>query len=40
MGRVDLEMPDDVFRITSSGIEFVVMATVIDRGKSDRFTRR
>lgn len=38
-GRVDLEMPDDVFRITSSGIEFVVMATNrIDRGKSDRFT--
>ena len=32
-GRVDLEMPDDVFRITSSGIEFVVMATNrIDRG--------
>ena len=29
----------DVFRITSSGIEFVVMATNrIDRGKSDRFT--
>ena len=39
-GRVDLEMPDDVFRITSSGIEFVVMATNrIDRGKSDRFRR-
>lgn len=38
-GRVDLVMPDDVFRITPSGIEFIVMATNrIDRGKSDRFT--
>lgn len=39
-GRVDLEMPDDVFRITSSGIEFVVMATNrIDRGKERPFHR-
>ncbi len=38
-GRVDLEMPDGVFRIAPSGIEFVVMATNrIDREKSDRFT--
>lgn len=38
-GRVDLEMSDDVFRITPSGIEFVDMATNrIDRAKSDRFT--
>ena len=26
-GRVDLKMPDDVFRITSKGIEFIDMAT-------------
>ena len=26
-GRVDLEMPDDVFRITDQGIEFIDMAT-------------
>lgn len=37
--RVDLEMPDDVFRIVPSGIEFVEMtANRIDRAKSDRFT--
>ena len=40
-GRVDLKMPDDVFRITSQGIEFIDMATnrVNDR-KSDLFTGR
>ena len=26
-GRVDLKMPDDVFRITSKGIEFIDMAS-------------
>ncbi len=38
-GRVDLEFPDDVFRITDEGIEFVTMETnTIDREKSARFT--
>ncbi|WP_448789800.1 DUF4857 domain-containing protein [Bacteroides graminisolvens] len=38
-GRVDLEMPSDVFRFTASGIEFVDMATNrIDADKSARFT--
>jgi len=39
-GRVDLQMPDDVFRITDSGIEFVDMAAnAVNRDKSDRFTQ-
>ena len=38
-GRVDLELPDDVFRITDSGMEFVKMATnEVDNEKSSRFT--
>ena len=38
-GRVNLELPDDVFRITDSGIEFVKMKTnEIDHAKSSRFT--
>lgn len=38
-GRVDLELPDDVFRITSSGMEFVKMATnTVDEAKSHAFT--
>lgn len=38
-GRVDLELPDDVFRVTDQGIEFVKMATnSLDEEKSDRFT--
>lgn len=38
-GRVDLVMPDDVFRITGSGIEFVAMAdNAVDTAKSRRFT--
>ena len=38
-GRVDLTLPDDVFRITDSGMEFVKMATnEIDDEKSRRFT--
>lgn len=38
-GRVDLTMPDDVFRITCSGIEFVTTAdNSTDRQKSRRFT--
>lgn len=38
-GRVDLTMPDDVFRITSKGIEFIKMATnTIDTHKSQQFT--
>lgn len=39
-GRVDLSMPDDVFRITAEGMEFVRMAgNTIDRPKSDLFTQ-
>ncbi len=39
-GRVDLQMPDDVFRITADGIEFVDMASnAVNRDKSDRFTQ-
>lgn len=36
--RVDLEMPDDMFRITKDGIQFIDMAsnTILDR-KSERF---
>lgn len=38
-GRVDLEMPDDVFRITEQGIEFIDMQTnTINLEKSARFT--
>ncbi len=38
--RVDFSMPDDVFRITDQGIEFVVMETnQIDARKSAAFTR-
>ena len=39
-GRVDLELPDDVFRITECGIEFIKMETnQVDHAKSDRFTK-
>jgi hypothetical protein len=39
-GRVDLELPDDAFRITSEGMEFVEMETnTIDPDKSARFTQ-
>ena len=39
-GRVDLEMPSDVFRITSKGIEFVDIATnTVDAEKSRIFTQ-
>ena len=38
-GRVDLKMPDDVFRITSKGIEFIDMATnSVKEDKSLQFT--
>jgi hypothetical protein len=38
-GRVDLKMPDDVFRITDKGIEFVKMeSNTVDKAKSDKFT--
>ncbi|MDE6857785.1 MAG: DUF4857 domain-containing protein [Alistipes sp.] len=38
-GRVDLAMPDDVFRITGSGVEFIRMDdNAIDAGKSRNFT--
>lgn len=38
-GRVDLQMPDDVFRITGKGIEFIRMASnTVDEEKSRRFT--
>lgn len=38
-GRVDLKMPEDVFRITDSGIEFIVMKqNAVDEQKSLRFT--
>ena len=38
-GRVDLAMPDDVFRITGSGIEFIDMeSNSVNREKSDLFT--
>lgn len=38
-GRVDLQMPTDVFRITPDGIEFVDMASnTVNRAKSDLFT--
>ncbi|MEG1401440.1 DUF4857 domain-containing protein [Bacteroides sp.] len=39
-GRVDLKMPDDVFRITNRGIEFVDIASnSIDLPKSKQFTQ-
>ena len=39
-GRVDLELPDDVFRITTEGIVFVKMETnTVDEDKSLRFTK-
>lgn len=38
-GRVDLTMPDDVFRITSEGIFFIDMATnTVNKKKSKLFT--
>lgn len=38
-GRVDLKMPDDVFRITSKGIEFIDMGTnTVKIEKSHQFT--
>lgn len=38
-GRVDLTLPDDVFRITDTGMEFIKMATnEIDTDKSRSFT--
>lgn len=38
--RVDLEMPDDAFRFTDNGIEFLSMAdNSINEAKSDMFTR-
>lgn len=38
-GRVSLEMPDDVFRITSKRIEFIdCTSNKIDEEKSERFT--
>lgn len=38
-GRVDLTMPDDVFRITPKGIEFIKMKTnVVNADKSRQFT--
>ncbi|MDR1518006.1 MAG: DUF4857 domain-containing protein [Dysgonamonadaceae bacterium] len=38
-GRVDLIMPEDVFRITANGIEFVRMkSNSVDEGKSRQFT--
>lgn len=38
-GRVDLEMPDDVFRITDERIEFIDMeSNTINEEKSKRFT--
>ena len=40
-GRVDLEMPDDVFRITDKGIEFITISSnSIDEKKSGRFTKK
>lgn len=37
--RVDLEMPDDVFRIKDDGIEFVKMeSNTVDEAKSRRYT--
>ena len=39
-GRVDLVMPDDVFRFTKHGIEFVQMKTnAIDETKSEQFNK-
>lgn len=38
-GRVDLKMPDDVFRMTEQGIEFIHIASnSINDGKSKQFT--
>ena len=37
--RVELQMPDDAFRFTDEGVEFIVMETnTLDAGKSARFT--
>lgn len=39
--RVDLEMPDDVFRITENGIEFITISSnSVDKKKSSRFTKK
>ena len=38
--RVELDMPNDVFRITTEGIEFIVMETnQINESKSQRYTK-
>ena len=40
-GRVDLELPDDVFRITDKGIEFITMkSNSVNEKKSGIFTRK
>lgn len=37
--RVDLEMPDDVFRMTNTGIEFIKMSSnTVDERKSQHYT--
>ncbi len=38
-GRVDLQMPEDVFRLTDTGIEFITAQTnTVNRDKSQMFT--
>lgn len=38
--RVDLTMPEDVFRVTEKGLEFIVMATnQVNQPKSELFTK-
>lgn len=38
-GRVDLQMPEDVFRLTDNGLEFITAETnKVNRDKSDMFT--
>lgn len=38
--RVDLQMPEDAFRFTDTGIEFIIMETnSVDAAKSGRFTQ-
>lgn len=38
-GRVDLQLPEDVFRLTDTGVEFITAETnTINRDKSDMFT--
>ncbi len=38
-GRVDLQLPSDVFRINNRGIEFIdANSNVVDREKSDKFS--